>query len=602
MASRRNRKSRQTGRVMGKGNVRARAMRPQDWQNTLQNSGLVFAPSAEHPMFGMAMTQHQITGGGFTPDVLARFFPDGVLIDNIGTILEMFDFGVAPAEIDARFGMLTGYMFSNRGTWGFSTALRMLLASVDAMFSDIRIHADPKEDVFHVEYLKDGQLDDGWDYEFPAYGLYTQKFLKSSVNHAKAQRFLTAAHVSRGNKLMRQLVKNFIDIQYSDQFPTDPVFGGAFGESYFRQQPHLLAVEGDSIDVGGQTINGLAFGEALERLGNAHLGQTPVFPIRGRTVSMLSDMQPIHKFGYVGPKRSFPHTGIDLVDDEGKAVVSMYDGEIVAVKDDWKAGGGAQGNFVIVRHLEKIEGEMRKATTEYNHLQGVPAGLKAGQTVKAGETIGYLGTTGNSTGPHLHLVVSYSHSVNEHGRSLEKIIVDPEQVIRRGLLPYMMTQGYHYGDAMRPGLSVGGVMLQNIAAGEVMWPGFLDQVQDVVEQVQQAGQQAAQKVNQAASVATQVGGAVLSKGFKVFGPGTPARAFVEGMYGVAFPGMGIGPYAGKALDALQRGHETNMNGGDVQAILESVFSGWEVSDEDKARAVQMGMNAYVNYSQNNSQE
>lgn len=85
------------------------------------------------------------------------------------------------------------------------------------------------------------------------------------------------------------------------------------------------------------------------------------------------------------------HDGIDLGVKRGTEITALRDGEVVY--SGWKGG---YGNTVIVRHddgLESLYGH-----TARNHVE-------AGQTVRAGTVIADVGSTGRSTGPHLHLEV-----------------------------------------------------------------------------------------------------------------------------------------------------------------------------------------------------
>ncbi len=63
---------------------------------------------------------------------------------------------------------------------------------------------------------------------------------------------------------------------------------------------------------------------------------------------------------------------------------------------------GGYGNLIEVRHPNGIR-------TRYGHLSGFARGLRPGERVAQGETIGYVGSTGLSTGPHLH----YEFLVND---------------------------------------------------------------------------------------------------------------------------------------------------------------------------------------------
>ena len=88
-------------------------------------------------------------------------------------------------------------------------------------------------------------------------------------------------------------------------------------------------------------------------------------------------------------RRVQPHTGVDYAAPTGTPVMSIGDGTVTSVKYE-----GAGGKTVRIRHNSVY-------STAYLHLSRYAKGLKAGQRVRQGEVIGYVGSTGRSTGPHL---------------------------------------------------------------------------------------------------------------------------------------------------------------------------------------------------------
>ncbi|MCQ2183596.1 MAG: M23 family metallopeptidase [Bacteroidales bacterium] len=84
-----------------------------------------------------------------------------------------------------------------------------------------------------------------------------------------------------------------------------------------------------------------------------------------------------------------PHTGVDYAAPVGTPVVAIGDGVVTFMA--YKGGGG---NTIKIRHNSTY-------TTAYLHLSKYAKNLKVGQHVKQGEVIGYVGSTGASTGPHL---------------------------------------------------------------------------------------------------------------------------------------------------------------------------------------------------------
>jgi murein DD-endopeptidase MepM/ murein hydrolase activator NlpD len=84
-----------------------------------------------------------------------------------------------------------------------------------------------------------------------------------------------------------------------------------------------------------------------------------------------------------------PHHGVDYKAPAGTPVHAIGDGKVIEA--GWTSGGG---NTIKIRHNSIY-------TTSYMHLSGFGSGIRSGKLVKQGELIGYVGSTGLSTGPHL---------------------------------------------------------------------------------------------------------------------------------------------------------------------------------------------------------
>lgn len=88
-------------------------------------------------------------------------------------------------------------------------------------------------------------------------------------------------------------------------------------------------------------------------------------------------------------KKVRPHTGVDYAAPTGTPVMTIGDGVVTSVKYE-----GAGGNTIRIKHNSVY-------STAYLHLSKYAKGIKAGTRVRQGEVIGYVGSTGRSTGPHL---------------------------------------------------------------------------------------------------------------------------------------------------------------------------------------------------------
>lgn len=103
--------------------------------------------------------------------------------------------------------------------------------------------------------------------------------------------------------------------------------------------------------------------------------------------------------------RGKPHNGTDLAAPVGTPILAAADGTVQAAgNNDQSATRKYQyGKYVLIKHANNL-------STLYAHLSRQV--VSPGQTVKRGEIIGYSGSTGYSTGPHLHFGVYYSPSVS----------------------------------------------------------------------------------------------------------------------------------------------------------------------------------------------
>ena len=136
-------------------------------------------------------------------------------------------------------------------------------------------------------------------------------------------------------------------------------------------------------------------------------------PINGARLSSPFGMRkhPIDGFNKM-------HRGTDFAAPMGTPIMASGDG--IVKKAGWCGGGG---NCVKIRHNSTYE-------TVYAHMSKFARGIKSGVRVKQGQTIGFVGSTGKSTGPHLHYeVIVNGKKVNSQKLKLPsgKILKDKER-------------------------------------------------------------------------------------------------------------------------------------------------------------------------------
>jgi murein DD-endopeptidase MepM/ murein hydrolase activator NlpD len=115
------------------------------------------------------------------------------------------------------------------------------------------------------------------------------------------------------------------------------------------------------------------------------------------------------------------HLGTDFAAPTGTPIRSVGDGIVVEA-----AYNGRNGNYVKIRHNDTY-------STQYLHMSKIAAGMRPGARVRQSETIGYVGSTGLATGPHLHYIFW------KNGKQVDALRVElpPSQPVKKDhLLDY----------------------------------------------------------------------------------------------------------------------------------------------------------------------
>lgn len=120
-----------------------------------------------------------------------------------------------------------------------------------------------------------------------------------------------------------------------------------------------------------------------------------LWPVQGRITGAFGErMDPFHGEGAF-------HSGIDISTDYGERIIAPADGIVT-----FAGFMGGYGKILVLEHANGI-------STRYGHMSSFAK--RVGQPVRRGEVIGYVGTTGRTTGPHLHYEVRVRNApVNPH--------------------------------------------------------------------------------------------------------------------------------------------------------------------------------------------
>mgnify|MGYP003606073004 CR=1 FL=1 len=134
---------------------------------------------------------------------------------------------------------------------------------------------------------------------------------------------------------------------------------------------------------------GLPTGGALD-MPRAATGFAPAAPMPGLSSYGGTRAAPAYAIAPRSSRSLFMHEGVDLVASAGTPVRAAADGLVVGA-----APNGRYGNWVRIEHGGKL-------ATVYGHMLGFAPGLQPGMTVSRGDVVGFVGSTGRSTGAHLH--------------------------------------------------------------------------------------------------------------------------------------------------------------------------------------------------------
>jgi murein DD-endopeptidase MepM/ murein hydrolase activator NlpD len=121
-----------------------------------------------------------------------------------------------------------------------------------------------------------------------------------------------------------------------------------------------------------------------------------------------------------------PHRGIDYAAPRGTPILAAGDGRI-----ETASRTQANGNFVVIRHGEQF-------VTKYLHLSKFGRNIKSGRKVQQGQTIGYVGSTGWATGPHLH----YEFLVNGVHQNPRTVKLPEAEPVAAGQMANFKTSTY----------------------------------------------------------------------------------------------------------------------------------------------------------------
>lgn len=196
--------------------------------------------------------------------------------------------------------------------------------------------------------------------------------------------------------------------------------------------------------------DGKSVPQFYDETGRAMQGGWLRTPLRYERLSSRFDPRRFHPI----LKRVVPHLGVDYAASTGTPVWAAGDGVV-----KFAGRKGPNGNLVVIRH--------GGAETFYAHLHRIKPGIRPGKRVKQRELIGFVGSTGRSTGPHLHF------GLKKKGR-----FVDPA------------------GELNGPGLKMSAAELPAYKEQIATWIETLDSIEDAPDLVEGADEPLVEPVDE----------------------------------------------------------------------------------------------------------
>ncbi len=221
--------------------------------------------------------------------------------------------------------------------------------------------------------------------------------LEKAEGHIQTSLYDAATKAGLPINILMEMVQIFsFDVDFQREIQKDDRFEVLY--------ENLLNDEGETVALGpvlfaSLTLSGNEIGLYRHEPSN---GPVDYFNVKGQSARKALMRTPINgarlSSGY-GMRRhpvlgyNKMHRGLDFSAPSGTPIVAAGDGVIEVA-----GRNGSYGKYIRIRHNSTYK-------TAYAHMKGFARGMHAGKRVRQGQTIGYVGTTGRSTGPHLHYEV-----------------------------------------------------------------------------------------------------------------------------------------------------------------------------------------------------
>lgn len=197
--------------------------------------------------------------------------------------------------------------------------------------------------------------------------------------------------------MSKELIESLVHI-----FSYDVDYGSRLGPSDGLEVIYSAEGEAEGAEILYAAINLGNVTHRFYRFRAPENGSVDYYDDAGKSAQKFLVRKPVAQGRFTSPfgmrrhpilRRYRLHSGIDWGAPSGTPIIAAGNGAIEKI-----GNRGAYGRSITLQHTNGYE-------TTYNHMSGYAKGLKAGGRVRQGQVIGYVGSTGLSTGPHLHFEV-----------------------------------------------------------------------------------------------------------------------------------------------------------------------------------------------------
>lgn len=315
------------------------------------------------------------------------------MVEQGSLALALSSAGIPWADVERAMGAVADVFDADRLRRGQEVAYTLENVGGEARLTGLAFHSDPGRAVT-VARLADGSF---WARELET---PTQEEVAHIAGSVQGSFYASAVGAGATDREVAEVADVFAydldfqrDVRPGDQF--EMVFEREFDELGRTVETGALMFVSLKTRKGAKSFYrfrapGDSKAEWYDSAGKAARKFLMRTPINGARLSSSFGMRRHPILGY-----SKLHRGTDFAAPTGTPVFAA--GDAIVSRAGWYGG---YGNYIALKHDDKY-------ATAYGHLSRIARGVRPGSRVRQGQVIGYVGTTGRSTGPHLHYEVLY---------------------------------------------------------------------------------------------------------------------------------------------------------------------------------------------------